>query len=130
VLSLGVASRGNVRSGILRAFSFDEMRRWSEPLCERSGRCLRCHANGAHFLEGCSAANRYDLLIPSRVRPKTTKKPMNPLRILKSLPGGSMTIMPLKPIPSEIKPSATHRAHSVKPSQAAHDCLPVVGGVP
>jgi hypothetical protein len=56
----------------------------------------------------------YDLLIPTSVRRKTEKKPMKPASVLSSPPGGSMTIMPLNPIPSEVKPNATQRAHSVK----------------
>ena len=56
----------------------------------------------------------YDLLIPTSVRRKTEKKPMKPASVLNSPPGGSMTIMPLNPIQSEVKPNATQRAHSVK----------------
>jgi hypothetical protein len=41
---------------------------------------------------------------------------MKPANVLSSPPGGSMTIMPLNPIQSEVNPNATQRAHSIKPS--------------
>jgi hypothetical protein len=89
----------------------------------RRTRWRRSAEVGSHRAAGlrlsCSSAasertSVYDLLIPTSVRRKTEKKPMKPASVLNSPPGGSMTIMPLNPIPSEVKPNATQRAHSVK----------------